>query len=250
MSALTTSILIVEDELIVAADLQRSLDDMGYDAFAVAASAEEAVSCASTRCPDVVLMDIRIRGPNDGIQTAALLKRQFPVIVIFLAAHADEAMLNRAKKTEPQGYLLKPVKEAEMRSMIEIAMYRRELDAERDKSRACEHRLYTITDNVPIAIAYFDRAGKVQFANHAFRDLVPYRENPIGVPAMNVLGEPLFRESYPARQRALLGEHASFMVQSKQNGISRKHEVTCLPDHDASGAVVGVYALSYDVTAE
>jgi PAS domain S-box-containing protein len=242
------SILIVEDEQIVAADLQQSLDEMGYDAFAIAASAEEAVACASVRCPDVVLMDIRIKGPNDGIQTAAILKKRFSVIVIFLTAQTDEAMIHRAKRTEPQGYLVKPVKDAELRSMIEIAMYRRDLELEREKLREIEHRFHTIIDNVPVAIAYFDRAGKVQFANHVFRSAVPYRDDPVGVPAMSVLGENLYKESYPARQKAMLGEPASFIVHLEQHGKSRTHEVTYLPDQDSNGTIIGVYALGYDVT--
>jgi CheY-like chemotaxis protein len=118
------AILIVEDERIVAKDLQQTLMEMGYDAFAIASSAEEAVAYACTKCPDVVLMDIRIKGQDDGIQTAAILKKKFPVSVIYLTAHADEAMIDRAKRTEPDGYLLKPVQSVELRSMIEIAYTR------------------------------------------------------------------------------------------------------------------------------
>ncbi len=242
------AILIVEDEQIVAIDLQQSLDEMGYDAFAIASSAEEAVACATLRWPDVVLMDIRIKGADDGIRTAALLKQKFPVIVIYLTAHTDGSMLDRAKRTEPHGYLVKPVKDAELHSMIEIALYKRQLDAERDKVRSTLHRLHTITDNVPIAIAYFDRLGKVQFANHVFRDLVPYQDDPIGVAAMTFLGVPLYRESYPSRQRALLGEQSSVLVELKHGGDRRKLEVTYLPDADDGGAVHGVYAIGYDVT--
>ncbi|MGA2551270.1 MAG: ATP-binding protein [Burkholderiaceae bacterium] len=133
-----TSILIVEDERIVAMDLQQTLNAMGHDAFAVAASAEEAVARASEKRPDVVLMDIRIKGPRDGIQTAEILRDRFGVIVIYLTAHADEAMIERAKLTEPLGYLLKPVKQSELRSVIEIAVYRHELEKARKKAADLE----------------------------------------------------------------------------------------------------------------
>jgi PAS domain S-box-containing protein len=242
------SILIVEDERIVAKDLQRSLSDMGYDAFAIADCAEEAVACANAKCPDVALVDIRIKGQEDGIRTAEILKRKFQPIVIFLTAHADEAMIDRAKKTEPHGYLVKPVKEAELRSMIEISLYKLELERARESLRASQERLYTITDNVPVSIGYYDRAGRVQFANRALREVVQYHDDDIGMPARSFLGDSLHKESYPARQRALAGEMVRFIVSFERNGVFRKNEVTYLPDVKSNGFVDGVYAIGYDVT--
>src|SRR6266545_2937465 len=122
------SILIVEDEGIVAKDLQQTLGELGYDAFAVAFSAEDAIARASERCPDLVLMDIRIKGGRDGIATAEILKARFGVPVVYLTAHADEGTIERAKKTEPFGYLLKPVKAAELRSVIEVSLYKHEME--------------------------------------------------------------------------------------------------------------------------
>lgn len=143
-------VLIVEDERIVASDLQGSLNEMGYDAFAIASSAEETLACAASKCPDVVLMDIRIKGPSDGIETAAILKRKFSISVIYLTAHADDAMIDRAKRTDPHAFLLKPVKLAELRSMIEIVLHRRELEHELRKShertRELAQRLATVRE--------------------------------------------------------------------------------------------------------
>jgi signal transduction histidine kinase len=131
-------ILIVEDERIVAADLQQTLTELGYDVFATASSSQEAVARATETCPDVVLMDIRIKGELDGIQTAEILRDRFRVIIIFLTAHADVAMIERAKKAEPSGYLLKPVNIAELRSAIEIAVYKRELENSRRRAETLE----------------------------------------------------------------------------------------------------------------
>src|ERR1700677_1497724 len=124
------AILIVEDELILAKDLQRTLIDFGYDAYAIASSAEAAVKRADERRPDLVIMDIRIKGPQDGIQTAVILKRMFSPAIIYQTAHADEAMIERAKQTEPYGYLLKPVNAVELRSIVEIALYKHRLERE------------------------------------------------------------------------------------------------------------------------
>jgi PAS domain S-box-containing protein len=132
------SILIVEDELIVARDLQRSLREMGYDAFAIAATAEEAIACAAERRPDIVLMDIRIKGRPDGIETAAMLEQLHGLAVIYLTAHADDAMLERAKSTTPHGYMLKPIRLPELRSLLEITSYQLDLADARAKSVALE----------------------------------------------------------------------------------------------------------------
>lgn len=242
------SILIVEDERIVASDLQQTLQDMGYDAFAVASSAEEAVACSTARHPDLVLMDIRIRGSDDGIATASLLKKRFPVAVIYLTAHADEAVLERAKRTEPDGYLVKPVKASELRSMIEITMHRRALERAREQLRSQERRLHAITDSVPVSVGYFDRHGHVEFANRAFREAVQFEEPAEGVAASRFLGAPLHRQWYAARQRALAGETVHFVSEIERAGERRSYEVTCLPDRDESGGVAGTYAIAYDVT--
>ena len=140
------AILVVEDEAIVADDLQQSLLEMGYDAFAVAASADVAIACARTKRPDIVLMDIRIKGKQDGVETAKILKERYHAAIVYLTAHADEATVQRAKKTEPYGYLVKPVKADELRSMIEVALYRRERDEAREEAAQLTWRLKSLTD--------------------------------------------------------------------------------------------------------
>ncbi|MEO8183350.1 MAG: response regulator [Deltaproteobacteria bacterium] len=118
------SVLIVEDEAIVAQDLRQTLLEQGFDAFAVASSAEEAIATASDRRPDVVLMDIRIKGPTDGISAARKLRELFGMPIIYLTAHADARTLARAKSTDPSGYLLKPVNSSELKISIELALHR------------------------------------------------------------------------------------------------------------------------------
>jgi len=118
------SVLIVEDEAIVAQDLRQTLAEQGFDAFAVVSSAEEAIATATSRRPDVVLMDIRIKGETDGISAARTLRERFGTPIIYLTAHADARTLARAKSTEPSGYLLKPVKSSELKISIELALHR------------------------------------------------------------------------------------------------------------------------------
>jgi two-component system, cell cycle sensor histidine kinase and response regulator CckA len=118
------SVLIVEDEAIVAEDLRQTLAEQGFDAFAVASSAEEAIASATHRRPDVVLMDIRIKGPTDGVSAARTLRERFGTPIIYLTAHADARTLARVKSTDPSGYLLKPVKSSELKISIELALHR------------------------------------------------------------------------------------------------------------------------------
>jgi PAS domain S-box-containing protein len=158
------SVLVVEDERIVAVDLQRTLVSLGYDAYAIASSADEAIARASERCPDIVLMDIRIKGRRDGIETAAILKRRFGVPVLYLSAHADEGTLDRAKATEPYGYLMKPIKGPELRNAIEVALYRSETErALRVRERGFATALRSVTD----AIVTVDLGGRITFMNPA-----------------------------------------------------------------------------------
>jgi adenylate cyclase len=116
------SVLIVEGESIVAHNLQRGLANLGYDASAVAASAEEAMARAAERRPDVALIELRLKGRLDGIKAAQLLQERFAVPVVYLTAPVDDATVQRALRTRPYGYLVKPVAPAEVRKAIEVAL--------------------------------------------------------------------------------------------------------------------------------
>lgn len=116
------TILIVEDERLIAMDLARKLDRLGYTACGSTASSEEAIALLQERCPDLVLMDIRLEGEMDGIEVVERLRRESDVPVIYLTAHADRATLERARHTAPFGFLLKPFDARELASQIELAL--------------------------------------------------------------------------------------------------------------------------------
>ncbi|MFA6108250.1 MAG: response regulator [Candidatus Latescibacterota bacterium] len=115
-------ILVVEDESIVALDIQSRLGRMGFEVPAVAATGAEALAAAESLRPDLVLMDILLQEGSDGVETAAILRDRLDVPVVFLTAHSDEATLNRAKLTGPHGYVLKPFKDRELYTTIEVAL--------------------------------------------------------------------------------------------------------------------------------
>jgi diguanylate cyclase (GGDEF)-like protein len=166
MTSPACKVLIVEDERIVARDRQQTLIELGYDTLGIASSAAEALDLAAVDCPDLVLMDIRIKGSVDGITTAAMLHEQFDVPVIYLTAYADEATTQRATRTEPYAYLIKPVKSEQLRCAVEIALARHDLDrrlrdsAFRDPLTGLRSRTL-LRGHVSQAISDSSRAGKV-----------------------------------------------------------------------------------------
>src|ERR1039458_2557820 len=109
MPAPQTKILIVEDEAIVASDLERRLLKAGYTVPSIAASGEQALRSIEQTSPDLVLMDIHLQGPSDGIAVASEVRNRFHLPVVFLTAYADKDTLERAKATEPYSYLVKPI---------------------------------------------------------------------------------------------------------------------------------------------
>ena len=123
-------ILVVEDEAIVAFNLQLRLEQLGYHVPAVAASGQESLDLVDELRPDLVLMDIHIQGSMDGIEVASRLRQTHPVPVIYLTAYAEDATLERARQTRPYGYLLKPFSERELHATIQMAFERHKLELE------------------------------------------------------------------------------------------------------------------------
>lgn len=121
-------IMVVEDEAITAKDLQMTLQDLEYEVPAVVFTGEEAVQKAEEHKPDLVLMDIVLLNKMDGIAAAEQIRKKFDIPVVYLTAYADENTLERAKVTEPYGYIVKPFNDKEVRSSIEVALYKHRIE--------------------------------------------------------------------------------------------------------------------------
>jgi PAS domain S-box-containing protein len=126
-------ILIVEDEAIIAMEIESQLQSLGYEVTSIVSNGEDAIKKTESDKPDLILMDIRIKGEMDGIETAEVIRNKFGIPVIFLTAYADEERLNRAKLTQPFGYLLKPIQERELKVTIEMALFAWEINIERKR---------------------------------------------------------------------------------------------------------------------
>src|SRR6185436_17216425 len=125
-----TNILVVEDDHLVALDIRRHLERMGHG-VAVVHSGENAINKALETRFDLILMDIRLSGPIDGIEAARLIKASHDMPIVYLTAYADNQTLERARQTEPYGYVMKPFQERELKATIEMALQRHDTDARR-----------------------------------------------------------------------------------------------------------------------
>ncbi len=139
-----TSVYIVEDESIVAKDIQNSLKKLGYNVLGISNNGTDAIKQIVDLEPNIVLMDIMIKGPLTGIDVSEIIKKEYNIPVIFLTAYADENTLAKAKITQPYGYILKPFKEIDLHSTIEMAIYKHKKDTELQKERDF---LYSLVDS-------------------------------------------------------------------------------------------------------
>src|SRR5580698_5665748 len=157
-----TSILIVEDEGLIALDLRKKLEQAGYSVPMIADNADEALQGVELHRPSLVLMDIRLHGPQDGIETADQIRRRFRVPVMFVTAHADRDTLERARITEPFGYIVKPFHGVDFRPQIEMALWKHQME---QKLRVSEAWLATTFRNVADALIATDNEGNVVVLN-------------------------------------------------------------------------------------
>jgi PAS domain S-box-containing protein len=173
------TVLIVEDEAIVALDLKLQLQDLGYAVVAVAASGEQAVIEARRCLPQLILMDVRLQGPMDGIAAAELIRQHHDVPLIFLTSHSDDETVRRAARAAPYGYLTKPYQIRELRAGIEVALTKARMERQlRESDRWFAHTLRCVADGVIVT----DIDARVRFLNPAAEALTGWSiEDAVGV---------------------------------------------------------------------
>jgi PAS domain S-box-containing protein/putative nucleotidyltransferase with HDIG domain len=155
-------VLVVEDESIVSKDIQESLKGLGYTVCGTASAGEEAIKKAESLQPDLVLMDIVLKGDIDGVEAAETIRSRFHIPVIYLTAYSDEHTLNRAKVTEPSGYILKPFDERELHTTIEVALYRHTMQK---KLKESERWFATTLKSIGDAVIATNTEGHITFMN-------------------------------------------------------------------------------------
>jgi two-component system cell cycle sensor histidine kinase/response regulator CckA len=168
-----SNILIVEDERIVAKDIEQRLKELKYNVTGIVTTGEKALEKVEELHPDLVFMDIRLRGAMDGIEAAEAIKRRFDIPVIYLTAYADEATLERAKITEPFGYILKPFNERDLYSTVEMALYKHKMEK---TLRENKEWFSTTLRSIGEGVIATDVKGTIIFMNPVAEDLLGLKQ--------------------------------------------------------------------------
>lgn len=241
-------ILIVDDEVVVAEAIRRQLRSLGYLVVGVVSTGSEAIRMAGEHRPDLILMDIKLKGPMDGIEAAAMIQSRYAIPVIYLTAFSDEETLERARPTLPLAYLIKPFVSSDLHAAVELALFRHRV------SGMAEQRgrwLNTVVQSMGDAVMTVDRQGKVTMLNPAAERMTGWlQSDAIGKPVEAIVvlldaesRRPVMNPALDALQMRSPPDltHSSFVLISRQGNEYRIGEtVTLIHDDkgDASGVVM------------
>ncbi|MCK4906750.1 MAG: PAS domain S-box protein, partial [Spirochaetes bacterium] len=248
-----SKILIVEDEGIVAKDIQNILKTLGYTVVGISSSSEDAIKKTEEMRPDLVLMDIVLDGNADGIETAKQIRNRFNIPIIYLTAFADEKTLQRAKITEPYGYILKPFQERELQITIEMGLYKHRIEK---KLKDNEQYLNTTLLSIGDAVITTDTRGIITFMN-------PIAEILTGCTQKDCFGKPINKIFN------IVNEKTGKKVESPVTKVLREGVIVGLANHtiliardgkrisiddsgapikDEKGNIIGVVLVFRDIT--
>jgi PAS domain S-box-containing protein len=246
-------ILIVEDEGIIAKDIQSTLNRLGYSVIGIASSGEEAIKKAMEIHPDIVLMDIVLEGAMDGVEAAEYIHDHFDIPVVYLTAYSDDTTLQRAKITEPFGYILKPFHEKELYTTIEMALYKHTMQS---KLKESEQWLATTLKSIGDAVIATDTGKLITFMNPVAEALTGWKqEEAIGKPLKNVFkvinGKTGKQADDPVakvlREGVIVGL-ANHTVLIAKDGTKRSVDDSGAPIIDDKGKIIGVVLVFRDIT--
>lgn len=164
-------ILIVEDETIVAKDIEYQLSHLGYKPVAITNSGEQAIKLIKDHQPELIIMDIRLKGKLDGIETAEIIKNEYDIPVIYLTAFSELTILERAKLTTPYAYIMKPFEEKELRVSIDFTLYKHKIEK---RIKESEERFRSLFEQAPLGYQTLDDKGKIININETWLRILGY----------------------------------------------------------------------------
>lgn len=249
----STQILVVEDEVVIARDIEGCLENLGYAVSAIASSGAEAIAKAEELLPSIVLMDIRLEGEMDGIQTAEQIWGRFQIPIVYVTGFSDKNTLERAKMTRPFGYILKPVEERELYVAIETALQQYQISRE---LYSREQWLSTVLRDIGDGVIVVDHQGRVTFLNLVATALTGWSqeeaENRHLPEVFNLVNE---QTRTPIKNPAIAAIQSGRMVYLTENALLISRTGTALPIADSaaplrddSGAVSGAVLVFRDIT--
>ena len=240
------NILIVEDEAIIASVIAGALKKFDYEVIDILNTGEAAVAAALQKKPDLILMDIRLQGDVDGIAPPSRSRKQLDIPIIYLTAYADEPTLERAKKTKPYGYIPKPFQEIELKTTIEMALYKHGFEMQLKESEA---RFRSLFENSQDVIYISDKSGNLLEMNPAGLSLFGYeREEMMGTQPDQLYADPRDRKAFFAqiKSKKSLKEY-ELKLQNKKGDILYGL-VTANAMIDKDGKISGIQGIIRDVT--
>jgi PAS domain S-box-containing protein len=240
-----TKVMVVEDESIVAIDIGQRLEGLGYEVTATVSTGEKAIEMAEKTNPDLILMDIVLKGKIDGIEAAKEIGEQFSIPVVYLTAYSDEKTLKRAKLTGPFGYIIKPFEDRELHSVIEVALYKHDMDSKLKE----REELYRITINSINDILFtLDRDEKCTLITEP--QLKHYDLNPemfLGKTPIEIFGDDgiIHHEN---NLKVLNGERKVYDWVTDFTGEKLYFQTSLSPLKNADGEIIGITGLLRDMT--
>lgn len=242
------NILIVEDEILSAEEIRLRVQQLGYSLAGVVESGEEALTKVAETHPDLVLMDIQLGASMDGITAAEEIREQFGIPVIYLTAFTDEETLQRAKITEPSGYIIKPLDDRTLHIAIDVALYKHQVQQVLARQQAL---LTEVFDGVQEGIALIDECAAILFCNPAYAKMVDgiFPDNLIEQSAFSFFEEDarsrLIKVLKNGQQGKAVTDELSLIT---LKGTRKEVRVTLNPRFDDEGNWVGEFVTMLDIT--
>jgi two-component system, response regulator PdtaR len=237
------TLFIAEDELIEAEDIRQTLEKQGYLIAGIGRSGESVLESLRSVHPDLVLMDIHLAGTLDGVDTAEQIRALYHIPVIFLTAHADESTLERAKITEPYGYVLKPYDERELHSAIEMALYKHRME---EDAKENERTIRVLANAIPDAVMLVDQNRQIIALNDAMARRLGYAYSPVGKDPIILFDRNGLFTSLESQIDALFGSGRPVRFEEK-NG-EEWFEVSLILINGQKGPKPRVFVQYHDIT--
>jgi PAS domain S-box-containing protein len=246
---MTHRIMLVEDEAIVAMDVRQRLQVMGYEVVAHATSGEDAIRFALDTAPDLILMDIKIRGDLDGTEAAAQIRKSQNIPVIYLAAYTDESTLVKACLSEAFGYLIKPFEDRELHSSIEIALYKHKMEKKLQES---EERYRKLVETSPDGIAITDLKGCLLAVNPKNAEMWGYEtpEEMVGLSLLDLVASENRSKVEENLNRVIEGNKTTPFAHPllRQDKALFWGELNACSLQDSNGQIASLIVITRDIT--
>jgi PAS domain S-box-containing protein len=236
-------ILVVEDEYLTRVDIKNSLNAMGYEVIGVADTGDTAIRMTEQLKPDLILMDITLKGKMNGIEAAGEIHENFQIPVVYLTAHSDDATVEKAVITQPFGYLIKPFDERALNTTIQMALFKNEMD---EKLRRSERTNRSLLDAIPDALMLVEQNNNIVAVNEKMiQNFGMVRKDFDGLSITDLIANGSLSTSFQVFEDIFTTMKPVILLNQADGKWT---ETTLYPVTDSRGVVDMVAIQSYDIT--